>query len=195
VLGDPVDIRVKFQAFLDASRSWVKVSTRNASDPSQNGCDQQITRCQNHFNNVPAGRVAGPFRLSTPGGCPASVTYPASAVATSASECTSVLLPACIAREEAESARVLRHERVHFDIGCVLAKKANALLASGAPEADVLRGARAQLQPLHDRYDADTTHGCQAGPQATWEQNVADGLPAVTVTPVAAPQRRRRRRR
>jgi hypothetical protein len=187
VLGEPLEVDRKFQAFLDAPRSWVAAATKNASDPAQNGCDHKIARCETFFDaEARANRSGGTQSLRTPGRCPAAVAFDPAAVAHARGECQSVLMPACIAREVAESARVLHHEQLHFDIGCTIAGKANDLLPGHPDPQALLRGARALLQPLHDRYDAETRHGCDAGAQATWDANVAGGLPNVTVR--AAPR-------
>jgi Domain of unknown function (DUF4157) len=197
VLGEPLEVRHKFQAFLDGGRSWVVPATANANDPAQNGCDQKISACESFFDaEATAGRTGGTQSLATPGGCPAAVPFPATTVAHSRDQCQSALMPACIAREVAESQRVLHHEQLHFDIGCVLANKANALLPGHPDPEALLQGARAQLQPLHDRYDRETRHGCLDGPQATWDTDVGNGLPTITVQAAQRrPARRRRRAR
>ena len=129
VLGEPLRVRQKFQAFLDRSVSWVKPNVKHASDPAQNDCDAKIAACEQFFDTeAAAGRTGGTYQLTTPGACAAAVPAP-SEQATERDECSSVLGPACTAREEAESQRLLRHEQIHFDFGCLLAEKANAALA------------------------------------------------------------------
>jgi hypothetical protein len=188
-------VRHKFQAFIDGPGSWVLPRWANATDPTQNGCNQQITNCQTFFNNQPAGMTGSTFTLSTPGGCPAAIPYPASAVAHDLGECESVLRPACMTREPLESARLLHHEQGHFDIACKLAEKANAAVAAGGNPDALLRGARALLQPTSDQYDADTSHGCNATAQSTWDGRIAAGLPTVNVVPIQQPAARTRGRR
>jgi hypothetical protein len=196
VLGEPLEVRRKFQAFLDGSASWVLPKWANATDPAANGCDQQITDCQTFFNGqTAAGLTGGDRRLSTPPGCPAAIPYPASAVAHSFDECESVLRPACMTREPLESARLLHHEQGHFDIACKLAEKANAAVAAGGDPDALLRGAKALLRPTTSRYDADTRHGCDPGAQSTWDGRIAAGLPTINVVPIQQPAPRRRTRR
>lgn len=193
VLGEPLDLRQKVQSFLDTGATWVRQRWKHASDPAQNTCNQQVADCEAFFDReAAAGRQGGNWRLRVRANCPATVQPDPTAVATSRDECRSVLLPACNQREVAESARLLRHEQLHFDFGCVLARKANQMIAGGGDPNAVLRGARALLQPLHDQYDGDTDHGCLPGPQADWEQRVENGLPTVDIRPRF---RRRRRRR
>jgi hypothetical protein len=197
VLGEPLEVRHKYQAFLDAPRSWVVAGTANPGDPALNGCNGKISACETFFDReAAAGRTGGSQTLATPGGCPAATPFDPAAVAHARGECQSVLMPACMTREAAESARVLHHEQLHFDIGCVIANKANVLLPGHPDPEALLVGARGMLQPLHDRYDRETQHGCDAGAQATWDTDVGNGLPNVTVQaaqrqPVRPPRRRR----
>jgi hypothetical protein len=80
-----------------------------------------------------------------------------------------------------ESARLLRHEQLHMDISCQIARKANAALAAGSKLADVRAAVAAKAQPTQDSYDTDSTHGCDATEQSKWETSVAGGLTSVTI--------------
>jgi cytochrome c1 len=71
----------------------------------------------------------------------------------------------------------LPHEQGHHDIPCVLVHKANAARASGA--AVTLAAVRARANTLTAQYDAlaQSNHGCNAAGQATWDSDIALGLP------------------
>jgi hypothetical protein len=195
VLGEPLQSRLSFQAFLDAAASWVVPRVANASDPAQNTCDTQIGQCQQFFDaEAAAGRTGGSFRLRPRGRCAAGIHPDPSIVANSRGDCATLLAPECSRVAQLESDRLLRHEQLHFDIGCVLARKATEALDAGGNRDLLLQNAKSLLQPLHDRYDRETAHGCDATAQARWEQDVAQGLPTVSVTSVPSRQRRRRSR-
>jgi len=68
-----------------------------------------------------------------------------------------------------------------MDIACRIATKANAALAAGSKLADVRAAVTAKAQPTQDSYDTDSTHGCDATGQSTWETDVAGGLAKVTI--------------
>lgn len=161
--------------------SWVKPEFGNPGNSTLNGCDAKVQNCLTFF---PPGTTGGSFQL-TPGGgsCPAAIQPNPSIVATSAGDCTGAIAAECgrVAREE--SARLLRHEQLHFDIACVLAGKANAALAAGTAFATVNAALTAKSNSVTSSYDstAQTKHGCFAAAQARWESDVANGLPAITV--------------
>jgi hypothetical protein len=110
-----------------------------------------------------------------------------SVVATTSSECASVLGPECDRVANAESARLLRHEQLHFDMACVLAGKGtNAIAANpGVNPTAILNDVRSEASRLfNDRgneYDTETNHGCNPTEQADWEGRVQRGLPSVTI--------------
>ena len=78
-----------------------------------------------------------------------------------------------------DSDRLLAHEQGHFDIACVLAKRANDALAAGTSFRRVNRWLNRVQPAAQRRYDAQTNHGCNAGPQAAWEGDIAGGLTGV----------------
>ena len=91
-----------------------------------------------------------------------------------------------------ESARLLKHEQTHYDLACGLARKGTLAIVEGNSADNMLRDVRSASGTQTTSYDSATAHGCNAGPQATWEQSVLDGLPAVTIPlPVAAARPRR----
>jgi hypothetical protein len=162
------------QAFFIPSRSWVKPMFTRTSNLVATGCNRVVNNCATSIRQTPGSTWALNTTPSTE--CPASPT-PRGDSATSVAECTSVVGKDCTDRAAAESARLLRHEQGHFNITCAMAKKANNLAYTDASFSDLLKAARAMLQSVHDKYDAQTGNGCNAGAQATWETNTANGLP------------------
>lgn len=178
-LPDPTGIPTKgVQAFFIPGRSWVKPMFTRTSNLAATGCNRVVNDCATAIRANPGSTWALNTTPSTE--CPASPT-PRGDSASSVAECTSVVGKDCTDRAAAESARLLRHEQGHFDITCAIARKANNMAYTDAGFADLLKAARAMLQGLHDDYDAQTGNGCNAGAQATWEADIAQGLPKVTI--------------
>jgi len=160
-----------FQAVLDQGTSWVRPAASQAGNVAVNGCQPNITACQNFFNGGPGSGA----QWNHPGGavgCAAAIGPPAT-TANNFGQCASVVGAACTRAAELDSVRLLAHEQLHFDIPCVLAYKANAAQASGT--AVTLAGVRARANTLTTQYDNQTNHGCNAAAQATWEQDVGSG--------------------
>jgi hypothetical protein len=181
------------QAFFVPARSWVKPASSQAADPAQNGCARRITECEQHFDRqTRRGFTRITFALGTRPDrrCPAGAV-PRGDTATTRAECTTVVGTDCTDRAVAESARLLEHERGHFNLACAIARKANAMIAGGTNAAAVLEPARRVFQRQQTRYDNQTDHGCRPGAQARWEADIAAGLPDVEIQL----GRRRRRRR
>lgn len=182
--------RRRIQAHFDPARSWVKARYAQAADLAHNGCAQSIQDCEATFAALAPGQT-GTYALSRGAGCAAAIA-PAGHPATTRPECTTVVGADCTATAGAESARLLNHERWHFKLGCEVARKANAMLAT-TPDFDaLLRAAQRAANTQTRRYDNQTNHGCNAAQQASWESDIAAGLPSLTLT--VAPTRRRRRR-
>lgn len=161
-----------FQANL-LGASWVRPRSGQPDVLSVNGCQPAVTQCETFFNGLAPGTVGATFNFQgNNAGCPAGIA--ASAVtATSFGECSTVIGAECTRARVADSARLLRHEQLHFDIPCVLVHKANAARASGTTV--TLASLRARANALTNQYDTQTNHGCNATPQGTWEQNVGSG--------------------
>lgn len=161
----------------------------NPTDRTLTGCASNITACERVFRSTPpgGGTPVVPLQSTPSTTCPASVVANPSVAATSAAECSSVLGPECDRVATAESARLLRHEQLHFDIACVLAQKGTAAIAANptmSPQSilnAVITTSNLLTNDAGNRYDADTDHGCVASTQASWETQVQAGLPAVTV--------------
>ena len=182
------------QAFFVPARSWVKPASSQAGDPAQNGCARRITECEQHFDRqTRRGFTNITFSLNTrpARACPAGAV-PRGDVATSRAECTTVVGTDCTDRAIAESARLLQHERGHFNLACAVARKANAMIAAGTAAATLLQPARRVFQQQQTRYDNQTNHGCRPAAQARWEADIAAGLPDVEI-PIGRRRRGRRR--
>lgn len=182
------------QAFFVPARSWVKSASSQAGDPAQNGCARRITECERHFDRLTRrGLTNITFSLDTrpDRGCPAGAV-PRGDTATSRAECTTVVGADCTDRAIAESARLLEHERGHFNLSCAIARKANAMIVAGTSAATLLEPARRVRRQQERRYDNQTNHGCRPGAQARWEADIAAGLPDVEI-PIGRRRRGRRR--
>jgi Domain of unknown function (DUF4157) len=181
------------QAFFVPARSWVKPQSSQAADPAQNGCARTIGDCERHFDRQTGrGFTDITYSMDTrpSRACPAGA-LPRGDVATKRDECATVVGADCTDRAIAESARLLEHERGHFNLTCAMARKANAMIAAGQSAAEVLEPARRTLRTQQSRYDSQTNHGCRPGAQANWEAAIADALPEVEI--VIGRRRRRGR--
>jgi hypothetical protein len=88
---------------------------------------------------------------------------------------------------------LLAHEQGHYDIGSLNAGDFFAELESingsafatargGSTAVQDLRNRLGPVQPIHNKYDRDTNHGLNAGPQAAWTAALANArLPTNTL--------------
>jgi hypothetical protein len=82
------------------------------------------------------------------------------------------------------SAATLRHERAHFDISELFARRLRQALLAGhdiCPHhtADARRAfdhLRTASDDMQRQYDKETSHGQAAAPQALWEKRISAGL-------------------
>ena len=178
ILGKSKDETRVFQALFDSSKSWVMPRFKNPTNTQITGCGKDVKPCTDFFKANPAG---GTWTTEgTPSAeCPASAVA-AKVVSNSAADCSAIEAE-CTRTAEAESARLLAHEQGHFDISCVLAKKANLSLAAGGKLADIRTAVAKTNTEKQKAYDDDTTHGCDASAQATWVTDIANGLPKVSI--------------
>jgi hypothetical protein len=170
----------RIRAAFAPGRSFVVPQFGNPTDSNLNGCAANISQCETFF---PPGSTGGSFALnSTPSTtCPAAERADPAVVAGSRSDCAGIIATECQRVAQAESDRLLRHEQLHLDIACVLAEKANAALAAGGTFATVHAALLNRDSQVTGQYDTQTQRGCLAAQQATWETNVANGLPAITI--------------
>lgn len=164
-----------------ASRSFVRPQFGDPGNRAVNGCAALVTACRNVYKTNPNATVP----LSPPKNCAASVSPNLSLQATNSGECDSVLGTECDRVAVLESARLLRHEQLHFDIACNLARNGTRLLAAQPAKAqDILTAVKDKAKDLSGNtglYDTETNHGCNAAEQAAWEKYVKTGLPTVTI--------------
>jgi len=169
------------QAFFDPAQSGVRARYANAADPAANTCQQTVTDCEDYFDGLAGSGLTGGEWWMRPGtGCAASVT-PRGDRATSRDECATVVASDCNDRAVAESARLLNHEQVHFNLTCAMARKATAMITSATDFPALLSAARTTLARQQVLYDNQSSHGCVAAQQASWETAIAAGLPDVTI--------------
>src|SRR6202011_1976759 len=88
---------------------------------------------------------------------------------------------------------LLAHEQGHYDIGSLNAGdffaelesingSAFATARAGSTAVQDLRSRLGPVQPIHNKYDRDTNHGLNAGPQAAWTAALANArLPTNTL--------------
>jgi len=178
ILGRPANPATRFRTVLDSSKSWVREPFKSANDPLKNGCKPLVDDCKKAFK-TPGGIYNGPEVKTAK--CAASVVLP-SLQAKTVAECDSVLGEGCAKRQLDESARLLDHEVGHFDISCVIAKKANTALDAGGDLGKIETAAEKKRQALYDLYDLETEHSCKVGAQAAWKTDIAMDLKKQNVT-------------
>jgi hypothetical protein len=170
------------RAVFEPGPSWVQPKYPNAADRSQNGWAPQIANCEQYFDRQAAANLTGgTFWLRNPPGCPAAVAPDRSVVATSRAECDSILGPEADRVAGLESARLLRHEQLHYDLACALARKGTTAILGGSAAASTLQTVRQLAAQLTIRYDNETHNGCIADAQARWDADITAGLPRTTI--------------
>lgn len=170
------------KAIFDGGSSWVRAQFADPTNRAVNGANPQIAACERFFDaEAKAGRTGATYHLSPGAGCAASVGPDPSVLANSRTECTDVLGPKWDRAASLESQRLLKHEQNHYSLACALGRKGTQAVLSGSKPADILRAVVAASTTQTTKYDTETAHGCNATPQANWDQAIADGLPAVTI--------------
>jgi hypothetical protein len=168
-------------------QSFVAPRIGDAADAQANGCAQKVSACEDFFEQqTKQGKSGGTVFPEKPAfRCEAANHEDPTSTARSLRECTSKRGPECNRVAKLESDRVLKHERLHFDIGCILARKGTAAVAANPDKADaILKAVKDQDSKLNSdsgQYDTETKHGCDATAQATWETNVQGGLTSVKI--------------
>ena len=182
ILGKSKDETRIFQAKLNSASSWVRPKFKSPTNAALNGCNTIVAQCESFFNKLKPGETGDIGMTGTPDpDCAASVMGDPSKKATSKAECKTVVGVECANASQQESDRLLAHEQGHMDVSCVIAKKATQAIEAGTPLAEVKAAVASKLQPLDDAYDAESTHGCDAGGQAAWIAKIANSLPDVTI--------------
>lgn len=198
VLGWSQDQTHVFQATFVPSTSTVLRQFADPTNVAATGCNKPVRECRNHFGQrLPPNRTAGDFTFAgrPSRACPASMVA-ASVTATSTADCQNIG-DECTRTAELESQRLLRHEQGHMNIACAMARKFNLALRHGTPFSVLNTNPVRFIQAIQDKYDRQTQHGCLPSLQASWETEIASGLPKEAIPQVRAPARaptRRRRR-
>ena len=169
-----VDGNPMFQAQLNQrNRSAVIARVRHAGNRSSNGCAQLVAACRRDMRAHPGGTWT--TSRPNPDTCPASQL--SINTATTADECETVIGAGCDSDAVQESTRLLAHEQLHFDLACKLVGRADDALIAGSHTPVQLRTwLRQNLQPLENRYDRESVHGCDSAGQSAWAAHVAGGL-------------------
>jgi hypothetical protein len=107
--------------------------------------------------------------------CPASADIRSSATANNRGECETVIGAQLDTEDQADAARLLRHEQYHLNLACALASLGNDEIGSGTTLAAALKHVVAASRREQRAYDNDTSHGCDSGAQGSWEGNIDSG--------------------
>jgi hypothetical protein len=179
---ETVDGEQIIRATFAPARSYVKPAVKDPTNRATSGCGPVIKQCE----RLLAGKTGVTLPLAADNTCLAGVKPRSEIVATSSAECSSVLGPECDRTRVGESARLLRHEQLHFDIACILARKGTRALSLKPTEsARILQAVKDKAHELtndNGAYDSETDHSCNPSAQAAWDKSVAAGLPMVTIT-------------
>lgn len=161
----------RLQARFRPLQSWVLTRYTHADRRVYPPVPPAISACHQWFAGMQPGQT-GYYEMPTFSGCAALITPPDPYRASSSSDCTTYGTSADTAGA-GESARLLAHEQRHYDITCDVAREGNRLIGLGVAFNTVQSRANARLQPLHNQYDTDSSHGCDASGQATWDADHA----------------------
>lgn len=172
----PAGSKMRFQARLDANKSWVKPKFRYADDPARNESGKEVADCEAWLT----ANDGGWWALNTESNCAAYPTARGDR-ATNVTECTTVVAVDHTDKVMAISPILLKHEQNHVALTCAMAKKGNAALAAGKPFSKVSAVIFEKTKAAQKQYDDQTKHACDAGQQSTWETKIAAGLPGINL--------------
>ena len=160
----------RIAADADKADSWVN-RRRVAVDGRPAATTGAVRDCQKSL-----GRPNATDYTWTPSStCPASAAIRSSATANSRDECETVIGAQLDTEDQADMARLLRHEQYHMNLACALASLGNDQIASGTKVATALKRVVAASSREQRAYDNETRHGCDSGAQGTWEGNIDSG--------------------
>ncbi len=154
----------------DKPGSWV-----NKRTVAVNGRPASTTSAVRDCQRGMSRKNATDWTWTTSASCPASADIRSSATANSRDECETVIGAQLDTDDQADMARLLKHEQYHMNLACALASLGNDRIASGAAVAGILRKVIAASRREQRAYDNDTKHGCDPGAQGTWEANIDGG--------------------
>jgi hypothetical protein len=169
-------------ANFDASSSWAVDKAKDPTNRAVNDCSPSA--CEQNFDQrTAAGQTGITFHLGASTGCAAQPQPNTTLTATTRGECSTLLAAECDRVAVLNSARLLHHEQLHLDIACVIAGKGNAAIDGGANSQQILAAVRRKANQQTTQYDSPSQsfHGCNAAGQASWDADVAAGLPRVTI--------------
>ena len=176
ILGQASGPSKRFQGVFHPDLSWVQPCYPNASKPKKNGCAVWIARCEEYFAKGGATPIALPAEKC-------AAFQPRYDGAKNAAECSSILGKDCNETMVRVSKLLLKHEQKHLGIACALAKKGNDALTEGKSFEQVAEVLKEKWDTLQAQYDDQTSHGCKAAAQATWNAKITKGLPAIKLFP------------
>ena len=154
----------------DKTGSWVNRRTVaiNGRPPATTGAVRDCRKTLSRPNMAE-------YTWTPSGSCPASTEIRSSATANNRGECETVIGAQLDTEDQADTARLLRHEQYHMNLACALASLGNDEIASGTAVAAALKHVVAASRREQRAYDNDTKHGCDSGAQGTWEGNIDSG--------------------
>jgi hypothetical protein len=153
----------------DPSQSWVDPQQVTVNGRRSGNNQTMVTRCQAAFNDPNTGT----FTTSPSSSCPAAAASAGSYTATNRGECETVVGAGLDKDGTADAnGRLLRHEAYHLNLACTYATIGNKQIDQGGDPSTVMTQVKAANRREQRNYDGQTAHGCNAGPQATWESNI-----------------------
>jgi hypothetical protein len=154
----------------DKAGSWVNRRTVavNGRPPATTGAVSECRRTLGKPNMAE-------FTWTPSASCPASADIRSSATANNRGECETVIGAQLDIEDQADTARLLRHEQYHLNLACALASLGNDEIGSGTTVAAALKHVVAASRREQRAYDDDTSHGCDSGAQGSWEGNIDSG--------------------
>jgi hypothetical protein len=180
---ESVQDAMMIRAHFVSSKSGFKAPYKDSRNPAVNGCEEKLNECRSRFDRLePNVSIPGGIPLKD-GDCPATPRYSKELVATSKSECDSVLGPECNRVAEMEPSRVLNHEQFHMNMACVMADKGTKALQDNPTlrGEDVKKVVESKYHTQADDYDSQSKNGCFQALQKAWEDDINNGLPSVKI--------------
>ena len=183
-----------FQAFFEPAQSWVQPWNLTPGNNAVNDCQKTITAMETYVKAHPGETV----RLNPPPLKCAATILPKPVAVRTVAEATTIFGVECSKSKIADSNRLLAHEQLHFDISCLLAKKANQLLRKGidfgvvgTAITDIYTKINVDNGSGAGDYDQQTDHGCNQGKQNDWQTKVTNGLQDYKIDDIGAPAKKK----
>ncbi len=151
----------------NTGNSWVNRDKVTADGQRSGATRRTVAACRARFGQGDAW-----FESTPDQSCPAASANFSTHRASSSDECQSVIGAGLDAEGQVDAQRLLRHEAHHLLLACAIAAEGNRRLDRGASAAQVVGQVGQTDRRLQVQYDNETAHGCNAGPQASWEQRI-----------------------